>query len=153
DYEATIVRQLAGFVAVGLVYRDKKPVHWGWVHRTALAEAEVDYEEHTSPSIYVRLPIVGDIGKGAPRLRDKRAALVIWTTPPWTLPANLAVVANPELDYVAIPRGDEYLIVAAGLAEAFLAATGIAAPKQSWIEISRAGLRTLEGITYTPPYP
>ncbi|HEY7375283.1 MAG TPA: isoleucine--tRNA ligase [Polyangia bacterium] len=153
DYEATIARQLAGFVKAGLVYRDKKPVHWCWVHRTALAEAEVEYEDHASPSIYVRFPIVGDLGKADARLRDKRAAFVIWTTTPWTLPANLAVVANPELDYVAIPRGDEYLIVAAGRAEAFLAATGIAAPKESWIDISREGLRGLEGVAYTAPYP
>src|SRR4029078_11823788 len=127
----------------------------------------VEYEEHSSPSIYVRFPIVGDIGKAEPRPRGKRAAGVLcaarpaqtraafaispWT--PWTLPANLAVVANPELDYVAIPRDGEYLIVAAGLAESFLAATGIAAPKETWIEIPRAGLRTLEGTTYTPPFP
>src|SRR5436190_3111733 len=153
DYEATIARQLAGFVKAGLVYRDKKPVHWCFVHRTALAEAEVEYEDHASPSIYVRLPIAGDAGKADPRLRDQRAAFVIWTTTPWTLPANLAVVANPELDYVAIPRDGEYLIVAAGLAEAVLAATGIAAPKESWIAISREGLRALEGAVYTPPYP
>jgi isoleucyl-tRNA synthetase len=153
DYEATIARQLAGFVERGLVYRDKKPVHWCFFHRTALAEAEVEYEEHASPSIYVRFPIVGDVGRADPRLRDKRAAFVIWTTTPWTLPANLAVVANPELAYVAIPRDGEYLIVAAGLAEAFLAATGIAAPKETWIELSRDGLRALEGTTYTPPFP
>ena len=147
DYEATIARQLAGFVDKGLVYRDKKPVHWCFVHRTALAEAEVEYEDHASPSIYVRFPIVGDLGKADPRLRDQRAAFVIWTTTPWTLPANLAVVANPELDYVAIPRDGEYLIVAAGLAEAFLAATGIVAPQESWIPIARDGLRALEGTT------
>jgi len=153
DYEATIARQLAGFVKAGLVYRDKKPVHWCFVHRTALAEAEVEYEDHASPSIYVRFPIVGDLGKADARLRDKKAAFVIWTTTPWTLPANLAVVANPELDYVAIPRGEEYLIVAAGLAERFLAATGIAAPKESWIEISRQGFRALEGTRYEAPFP
>jgi isoleucyl-tRNA synthetase len=153
DYEATIARQLAGFVRAGLVYRDKKPVHWCWVHRTALAEAEVEYEEHASPSIYVRFPIAGDLGKADARLRDQRAAFVIWTTTPWTLPANLAVVANPELDYVAIPRDGEYLIVAAGRAEAFLAETGITAAKDAWIPIGRDGLRALEGATYTPPYP
>jgi isoleucyl-tRNA synthetase len=153
DYEATIARQLAGFVEKQLVYRDKKPVHWCFAHRTALAEAEVEYEDHASPSIYVRFPIVGDAGKADPRLRDQRAAFVIWTTTPWTLPANLAVVANPELDYVAIPRDGEYLIVAAGRAEAFLAATGIVAPAESWIAISREGLRALEGAVYTPPYP
>ena len=153
DYEATIARQLAGFVKAGLVYRDKKPVHWCFFHRTALAEAEVEYEDHASPSIYVRFPIVGDVGKADARLRDKRAAFVIWTTTPWTLPANLAVVANPELDYVAIPRDGEYLIVAAGRAEAFLAETGITAPEQTWIPISRDGLRALEGAVYTPPFP
>ncbi len=153
EYEAAIARQLAGFARAGLIYRDKKPVHWCLTHRTALAEAEVEYEDHASPSIYVRFPVVGDLGKADPRLKEKKAALVIWTTTPWTLPANLAVVANPELDYVAIPRGDEYLVVAAGLAEAFLAATGIAAPQESWITLSRQGLRALEGTRYQPPFP
>jgi isoleucyl-tRNA synthetase len=154
DYEATIARQLAGFVRRGLVYRDKKPVHWCLTHRTALAEAEVEYEEHASPSIYVRFPVKkGALGKAEPRLSDQEAAFVIWTTTPWTLPANLAVVANPELDYVAIPQAGEYLIVAAGLAESFLAATGIAAPAESWIRISREGFRALEGTAYHPPFP
>jgi isoleucyl-tRNA synthetase len=153
DYEAAIARQLAGFARAGLVYRDKKPVHWCLTHHTALAEAEVEYEDHASPSIYVRFPVIGDLGKADPRLKEKKAAFVIWTTTPWTLPANLAVVANPELDYVAIPRGDEYLVIAAGLAEAFLAATGIAAPKESWIALSREGLHALEGTRYAPPFP
>jgi isoleucyl-tRNA synthetase len=153
DYEAAIARQLAGFARAGLVYRDKKPVHWCLTHRTALAEAEVEYEDHASPSIYVRFPVVGDLGKADPRLKEKKAAFVIWTTTPWTLPANLAVVANPELEYVAIPRHGEYLLVAAGRAEAFLAETGIEAPKESWIALPRAGLEALEGTRYQPPFP
>jgi isoleucyl-tRNA synthetase len=153
DYEATIVRQLAEFARRGLIYRDKKPVHWCLVHKTALAEAEVEYEEHSSPSIYVRLPLVEGTGKAVPRLEGKKVALVIWTTTPWTLPANLAVVANSELDYVAIPRGDEYLIVAQGRAEAFLKETGIAADASTWIPISRAELRALEKVRYEAPYP
>ncbi len=153
EYEATIALQLATFVRKGLIYRDKKPVHWCLTHRTALAEAEIEYEEHASPSIYVRFPVLGHLGKADPRLDEKKAAFVIWTTTPWTLPANLAVVANPELDYVAIPHGDEYLLVAAGLADAFLAATGIVAPKESWIAISRDGFRKLEGTRYLPPFP
>jgi isoleucyl-tRNA synthetase len=161
DYEATIARQLAGFARAGLVYRDKKPVHWCLTHRTALAEAEVEYEDHASPSIYVRFPVVEDLGKAEPRLRGQKAAFVIWTTTPWTLPANLAVVANPELDYVAIPHATnqplsgtvEYLVVAAGLAESFLAATGIVAPSESWIRIPREGMRALEGTAYSPPFP
>src|SRR5256886_1202021 len=87
DYEATIVRQLAGFARRGLIYRDKKPVHWCVVHRTALAEAEVEYEEHTSPSIYVRFPIqsgdsrtLGDLSAADPKLAGRQAAFVIWTT-------------------------------------------------------------------------
>jgi isoleucyl-tRNA synthetase len=155
DYEATIVRQLAEFTRRGLVYRDKKPVHWCLVHKTALAEAEVEYEDHASPSIYVRFPIIdGDaLAKADERLAGKKAAFVIWTTTPWTLPANLAVVANPELDYVAIPHGGEYLIVAQGRAEAFSKETGVAADPQTWIAISRAGLRALERARYTAPYP
>ena len=154
NYEATIARQLAAFVRADRMYRDKKPVHWCLVHRTALAEAEVDYAEHESPSIYVRFPVVGDLGKADARLAGKPAAFVIWTTTPWTLPANLAVVANPELDYVAIPHNGEYLIVAAGLAESFLKATGIdAPPADSWIPLSRDGLRALEETRYQPPFP
>jgi isoleucyl-tRNA synthetase len=153
DYEATIVRQLAQFRERGLIYRDKKPVHWCTFHRTALAEAEVEYEDHVSPSIYVRFPLVEDLGRADPRLADRKAALVIWTTTPWTLPANLAVVANPELPYVAIPRDGELLVVAAGLAESFLAATGIVAPPETWIPISAEGLRALEGARYKPPFP
>ena len=82
DYEAAIARQLAAFARAGLVYRDKKPVHWCLTHRTALAEAEVEYEDHASPSIYVRFPVVGDLGKADPRLSEKKAAFVIWTTTP-----------------------------------------------------------------------
>jgi isoleucyl-tRNA synthetase len=153
DYEATIARQLAGFVRRGLVYRDKKPVYWCLTHRTALAEAEVEYEEHTSPSIYVRFPVMGDLGRADPRLAGKKAAFVIWTTTPWTLPANLAVVANPELDYVAIPHGNEWLVVAAGLAESFLTATGIVAAPKTWIRLPRDGFRALDGTPYQPPFP
>jgi isoleucyl-tRNA synthetase len=153
DYEATIVRQLGEFARAGLIYRDKKPVHWCTFHRTALAEAEVEYEEHASPSIYVRFPVVGDLGAADARLAGKKAALVIWTTTPWTLPANLAVVLNPELEYVAIPAGGEHLLVAAGRAESFLEAAHLAAPAETWVRLSPEGLRALEGTRYQPPYP
>ncbi|HVZ74523.1 MAG TPA: isoleucine--tRNA ligase [Polyangia bacterium] len=153
DYEATIVRQLAAFTRRGLVYRDKKPVHWCLVHKTALAEAEVEYEDHASPSIYVRMPITDGaaVAKAVPALAGKKVAFVIWTTTPWTLPANLAIVANPELDYVAVPRGDEFLIVAAGRAEAFSKETGI--PVEGAIAIPRDGLRALERVRYEAPFP
>jgi isoleucyl-tRNA synthetase len=157
DYEATIVRQLAGFARGGLLYRAKRPVHWCVTHQTALAEAEVEYAEHTSPSIYVRFPLE----PGQPAVEkifgQASVALVIWTTTPWTLAANLAVVANPELAYVGIPveraGAREILVVAKGLAEAFLAACGLTAPPpERWIEISGERLGSLRGIRYRHPF-
>jgi isoleucyl-tRNA synthetase len=157
DYEATVVRQLAGFARRELIYRDKKPVHWCLVHRTALAEAEVEYHEHTSPSIYVRFPVEGDLAAADPRLAGQPAAFVIWTTTPWTLPANLAIVANPELSYVALPvslpggAGRELLIVAEGLADSFLAACGLRSPREQWIAIPKEGFTRLLGTGYRHP--
>jgi isoleucyl-tRNA synthetase len=158
DYEATIVEQLAGFARADLLYRAKRPVHWCVTHRTALAEAEVEYAEHTSPSIYVRFPVVPGQPAAQAIFGEARAALVIWTTTPWTLAANLAVVANPELDYVGIPvtaadGATEYLIVAKGRAEAFLTACGITAPPvESWIEIRGHRLIALRGLRYQHPF-
>ncbi len=139
DYEAAIVRVFRQLVERGYVYRGLRPVHWCPVCATALAEAELEYTDHTSPSIYVRFPFIGTPDEAAALARSPadggalRAsaaagtlAAVIWTTTPWTLPANLAVCFNPGLDYVALDLGDETVIVAARLADAFLAATGLA---------------------------
>ncbi|MES1204588.1 MAG: isoleucine--tRNA ligase [Pseudomonadota bacterium] len=157
SYEATIVRQLAAFSRAGLIFRDKKPVHWCLVHNTALAEAEIEYADHASPSIYVRLPLTEGLGDAVPALAGQAAALVIWTTTPWTLPANLAVVANPELDYVALPVARdgaiEHLVVARGLAESFLAACGIDCPAETWVPIPKAGFARLENARYAPIFP
>ncbi len=158
EYESTIVKQLAGFARGGLLYRAKRPVHWCVTHRTALAEAEVEYAEHASPSIYVRFPLVPGQAAADAIFAGAPAALVIWTTTPWTLAANLAVVANPELVYVGIPvtgaSGQrEYLVVAKGRSEAFLAATGITAPPESeWIEIAGERLASLRGVRYQHPF-
>jgi isoleucyl-tRNA synthetase len=161
DYEATIVSKLAGFARAGLLYRAKRPVHWCVTHQTALAEAEVEYADHTSPSIYVRFPLEPGQAPVEKLLGQTPAALVIWTTTPWTLAANLAVVANPELEYVAIPvtrqtdTGDtkEFLIVAKGRAEAFLAATLIDAPPPAeWVSISGAALASWKGVRYRHPF-
>src|SRR3989442_12831265 len=101
EYQATIVRQLATFVEKGLVYKAKKSVHWCISCRTALAEAEVEYDEnHVSPSIDVRFPLAeGDrsrLEKGSPPLRARTAHAVIWTTTPGTLPPNPALPFPPE---------------------------------------------------------
>jgi isoleucyl-tRNA synthetase len=147
QYEASIIRMFGRLVAKGFIYRGLRPVHWCAVCSTALAEAEVEYADHTSPSIYVRFPLLlsPDDAAGlarhaaeAPILRaaaDKLAA-VIWTTTPWTLPANLAVCFNPTLDYVALDLGDEYCIVAARLADAFLAATGRTAQRRIAVDLA-----------------
>ncbi|HET8539794.1 MAG TPA: class I tRNA ligase family protein, partial [Anaeromyxobacter sp.] len=81
-YEATIVRALAGAAEKGFLFRGKKPVYWCTTDRTALAEAEVEYEDHTSPSIYVAFDVVGALPD--PRLAGRKARLVVWTTTPWT---------------------------------------------------------------------
>jgi isoleucyl-tRNA synthetase len=167
DYEAAIVRVMAAFAAKGMLYRAKRPVHWCTTHQTALAEAEVEYADHASPSIFVRFPVLPGQAPLEALLGKTPAALVIWTTTPWTLAANLAIVANPELTYVAIPvdspdqtpsipsrrPGREYLIVARELAEGFLAACAITAPaKDTWIELSGDKLRGLRGLRYQHPF-
>jgi isoleucyl-tRNA synthetase len=119
-YEATIVREFGRFVERGGVYKGLKPVLWCTQDQTALAEAEVEYEDHTSPSIYVRFPLVSPPSVlGAPAVFDvrfpadvERVSVVIWTTTPWTLPANQAVCLHPEIDYAFVQVGKEILIIA-----------------------------------------
>jgi isoleucyl-tRNA synthetase len=118
-YEAAIVRALARAAEKGFLFRGKKPVYWCTTDRTALAEAEVEYEDHTSPSIYVAFDVVGSLPD--PKLAGRKARLVIWTTTPWTLPANLAVSVHPELSYVAYELRGEVVVVAKDLLQRFLA--------------------------------
>ncbi len=123
SYEAAIVRAFAALVAKGYVFRGFKPVHWDWVFETALAEAEIEYnEQHVSHSIYLRFPLVS--GKLPEVLRGvEKPTIVIWTTTPWTLPANLGVSVHPDFDYVAYKCGSETFIVAEGLLLSFKMAT------------------------------
>ena len=124
SYEAASVNQFGKFIEKENVYRGYKPVHWCIHCRTALAEAEVEYMEHGSPSIYVAFPLTSDISQKIPSLADKRTFLVIWTTTPWTLPANLAVALNPALTYVAVEVGDKVFILAQRLLEETAARCG-----------------------------
>jgi len=151
-YERAIVQALATFTREGYLFRRNKPVYWCSRDRTALAEAEIEYADKTSPSIYVRFPLVDfDSAKLDPALAGAKLALPIWTTTPWTLPANLAIVLHPDLEYVAIAHGDEHLIVAAALADTFLDAIGgdKAAPR---LAIAKEALRSLEGARYRHPF-
>ncbi|MFA5353296.1 MAG: isoleucine--tRNA ligase [Thermodesulfovibrionales bacterium] len=112
-YEASIVREFFRFVKNGSVYKGKKPVHWCPSCVTALAEAEVEYAEKESPSVFVRFEVVKeDIEKHLPQLAGKKTYIVIWTTTPWTLPANLALAVHPDLTYAAVEDGETVHIVA-----------------------------------------
>ena len=116
-YEATTARELARLAERGSLFKGKKPIHWCSSCVTALAEAEVEYADHTSPSIYVKFPFVDELPEGLTKLEGRPISFVIWTTTPWTIPANLGICLNPELNYVAVETNGEYLILAEGLYE------------------------------------
>ena len=101
-YEARILEAFYGFLEKGFVYRGLKPVYWCIHDRTALAEAEVEYQNHTSPSVYVRYRLTSDPAAIHPSLAGREVSTIIWTTTPWTLPASLAVAFHPDFEYVAI---------------------------------------------------
>lgn len=119
SYEAAIARELGMFAENGGLYRSKKPIHWCCFCKTALAEAEVEYDDHESPSIYVSFPVIDDPCDISPALNGLDAEIVIWTTTPWTIPANLAVCVHPSFKYCAIRSGDRVMIVAEGCLESF----------------------------------
>ncbi len=127
-YQADIARCLGKFVERGLVYKGKKPVHWCIHCRTALAEAEVEYADHSSPSIYVEFRLnpesAAELARRVPALADRPVSVLIWTTTPWTIPSNLAIAFHPEFDYAAFDVDGRAVIVAEGLAERVSQATG-----------------------------
>ena len=121
-YEASIAREFNRFLLSDGVIRSKKPVYWCSSCRTALAEAEVEYHDHASPSIYVKFPLLDDLGQvvpelAAPEFAGRKIYTLIWTTTPWTLPANLAVAFHPDYRYGAVAVGDEIWIMAEDLIE------------------------------------
>ena len=145
-YEAQTLRELGKFAAAGLLYKGLRPVNWCIHHQTALAEAEVEYEDQTSPSIYVAFPLV----KPPEELTRTDVDVVVWTTTPWTLPANLAVSLHPEFDYIAYPVAGRVRIVARPLVDSFLAAVKAPTFDESKV-LGRFKGRELEGLTYAHP--
>jgi len=116
-YEATIARECFKFAVDGSLFRSKKPIHWCCSCQTALAEAEIEYADEGSPSIFVKFPMIDDLGRLAPELAGRPVSMVIWTTTPWTLPANLAVALHPDFAYAAVDTGTEVLIMAEDLVD------------------------------------
>ncbi len=148
DYESVVIELFYAFFEKGMVYKGLKPVYWCIHDHTALAEAEVEYENHTSPSIWVKYALTSDPAQIDAALAGKQVATIIWTTTPWTLPASLAVAFHPDEEYVALETGGQVYIVAAKLAAETEQKTGLATPR----EIARFPGRKLERATFAHPF-
>ncbi|HET6893497.1 MAG TPA: class I tRNA ligase family protein, partial [Pyrinomonadaceae bacterium] len=124
-YEAETARLFGRFVERGYVYKGARPVYWCIHDQTALAEAEVEYHQHTSPSVYVKFPLITDPALIDPALAGRKVYVLIWTTTPWTLPANLGIAVHPDFEYSAFEHDDEVYIVASELLEAVAEKCGL----------------------------
>jgi len=148
QYEAAVLGILYRFLENDFVYKGLRPVYWCMFDETALAEAEVEYEKHTSPTVWVKYVFAGDPASIDPALRGKKVSTIIWTTTPWTLPASMAVAFHPEEEYVALEQGDDVFIVGARLATAVQEKTGLQAAR----EIARFLGRKLEYAEFRHPF-
>ena len=147
EYEADIAQAFVDFVHGDYVYKGLKPVHWCIKDQTALAEAEVEYENHTSPSIYVRFRLASPPEAIDPALTGRDVYVLIWTTTPWTIPANVAIAFNPKLEYVAVETPEGVAVVAEGLLDRVAEALG-------WDKTVIARFRgtKLEGAVFRHPF-
>ena len=158
DYQAAIVRALGRFVEQQVVYKGKKPVHWCLHCRTALAEAEVEYEDHTSPSIYVEFPMrpasAAAFAEKAPAVAGHPVSVLIWTTTPWTIPSNLAVAFHPGVDYGVYDAGGAHAGAGAAvvvIAEERRDAVAAAIGRDFGPRLASLKGRDLEGLTFRHP--
>jgi len=155
DYEATIADAFLDFMESGYVYRGRKPVYWCIHDSTALAEAEVEYEDHTSPSIYVRYKLVQD-GANADKipseLKGKNVYAIIWTTTPWTIPASMALAFNPAFEYAAVETDGEVEIVAHQLQHSVWDAIGRKRPGTTLKTYSGQYLAKEAGLRFQHPF-
>ncbi|HXC94666.1 MAG TPA: isoleucine--tRNA ligase [Edaphobacter sp.] len=157
-YEASIVETFYDFFEKGFVYKGLRPVYWCIHDKTALAEAEVEYEQHTSPSVYVQYKLASDPEAIHGRLKGNQIYTIIWTTTPWTLPASQAVAFNPDLEYVALQTPNATYIVAEALLVSIVAncnlTSGKDASKPATAEdvIARFPGSALEGAIFRHPF-
>ncbi len=128
EYEATIIEIFGKLVKEGYIYKGLRPIHWSWAAQTALAEAELEYKDHISPSIYVQFPISQKNAQPLHLQHDIPTFCAIWTTTPWTLPANVAIAIHPSAQYVAVhdivDDREQYLIMAEDLVPEIFAKIG-----------------------------
>src|SRR6266700_1825176 len=148
QYESVIVRSLFDFMENGAVYKGLRPVYWCIHDKTALAEAEIEYSNHTSPSVWVKYRLTSDPAKVDPALAGKNVSTIIWTTTPWTLPASMAVAFHPTLEYVALEHNGELYLVADALAKATIENCHLTGAK----EIARFPGQKLELATFAHPF-
>ena len=143
--EAVIAGEIGRFLLNGKLYRGLRPVMWSPVERTALAEAEIEYHDHTSSTIWVAFPVIRDTTPGRV-LADTSVA--IWTTTPWTMPGNRAIAYGPAIEYAVIAAGGRRLVVASALVESFAQATGLA----SYTVLHRLPGTDLAGVLCAHPW-
>ena len=146
EYEATNIEVFAELYKKGLVYRGRKPIHWCTTCVTALAEAEIEYEDKESYSIYVRFPLENEFSpltqQGVP------VSMLIWTTTPWTLPANVAIALSPRFPYVGVNTGEEILVMAEPLVDRVMSELSI----EGYTVSEPFEARELEGLNCTHPW-
>lgn len=148
EYQSVIARAFVDFLDKGYVYKGLKPVNWCLSCKTALAEAEVEYEQHASPSIWVRFALTSDPANIDPALAGKSVYAVIWTTTPWTIPANMAICYHQNFEYSAVETGGAVYIVASDLVKATADMCGWLEPK----ELARFPGSRLEDTHFRHPF-
>ncbi len=147
-YESVVLRTFYDFLENGFVYKGLRSVYWCIHDKTALAEAEVEYENHASPTVWVKYAMADDPAALDSGLRGKKVFTIIWTTTPWTLPASMAVAFHPDEEYVAVESGGEVYIVAAKLANVVVEKCQLEGAR----EIARFPGRKLERLNFRHPF-
>ena len=148
EYESVVAATFYAFLEKGFVYKGLRSVYWCIHDQTALAEAEVEYENHTSTTVWVKYAMTDDPGALDAALKGKKVYTIIWTTTPWTLPASMAVAFHPDEEYVALESSGEVYIVAAKLANAVIEKCNLAGAK----ELARFPGRVLDRVNFRHPF-
>lgn len=148
EYESVVLGTFYSFLENGFVYKGLRSVYWCIHDQTALAEAEVEYETHISPTVWVKYSMADDPATIDPALEGKTVFTIIWTTTPWTLPASMAVAFHPDEDYVALAAGSEVYIVAAKLASDVIEKCQLTGAR----ELARFPGRKLERVNFRHPF-